>query len=108
MVRPLVLALGLLTAWTVTVPALAGPAFCGLTGQPYESHAYDVSDDGRTIVGYGRPPSGYQGFRWNRADGLTWLGDLPDGDFSSRAYAVSADGSVVAGEGSIPWYSTGS
>jgi uncharacterized membrane protein len=40
-----------------------------------------------------------EAFRWTSAAGMTGLGDLPGGDFYSKATDISADGSVVVGYG---------
>lgn len=52
---------------------------------------------------------GGEAFRWTPSDGMVGLGDLPGGDFFSRADAVSFDGSTVVGfsqavSGSNPYH----
>lgn len=49
------------------------------------------------VVGYASGTEGYQAFRWTEQNGTTGLGDLPDGEFNSKARDVSQDGSVVVG-----------
>lgn len=71
-----------------------------LLGHTY-SDAHDVSDDGRTVVGYGEG-SGTgirraEAFRWTAETGMVGLGDLPGGVDYSFASSVSADGSLVGG-----------
>lgn len=69
-----------------------------LPGGHIQSVAFDVSDDGSTIVGRGRSASGSEAFRWTAETGMVGLGDLPGGAFDSAAYAVSEDGSVIVGD----------
>ncbi|MAT68012.1 MAG: HAF repeat/PEP-CTERM domain-containing protein [Planctomycetaceae bacterium] len=92
-------------AWT------AGSGMVGLGDLPGEasglfsfvgSYAYGVSADGLTIVGRGFSDSGYEAFAWTADGGMTGLGDLPGGGFSSEARAVSADGTIVVGTGNTP------
>ena len=54
------------------------------------------------IVGTATSDKGTEAFRWTAADGMMPLGDLPDGEFSSSAYAVSGDGKVVVGRAAGP------
>jgi probable HAF family extracellular repeat protein/predicted outer membrane repeat protein len=61
------------------------------------SIAEGVSADGSVVVGYSWTGIDMQAFRWTEEDGMVGLGDLPGGDFWSKAFAVSADGSVVVG-----------
>ena len=68
-----------------------------LPGGDFYSHAFDVSADGSTVVGWSRSASGYEAFRWTSASGMVGLGDLSGGNFYSEAYGVSADGSTVVG-----------
>jgi probable HAF family extracellular repeat protein len=69
-------------------------------GFPYPiSRVFDVSADGRTVVGHGTTSAGDQAFRWTPQTGLVNLGDLTGGDTASRAHGVSADGSVIVGYG---------
>jgi probable HAF family extracellular repeat protein len=67
------------------------------------SWAFDLSRDGRTVVGssqYGAVgnPSLMQAFVWTEETGMVALGDLNGGQLSSSGQAISADGSVVVGE----------
>jgi probable HAF family extracellular repeat protein len=97
----------LLSLWGLAEVNAAGfQGVGGITGwQPYPiiSQAFDVSDDGRTVVGQAYTVSGnqafVQAFRWTSSSGGQGLGDLPGGGFGSYAYGVSSDGSVVVGEG---------
>jgi uncharacterized membrane protein len=60
------------------------------------SNAFDVSLDGRVIVGGGaNVPAG--GFRWTAAEGVGSVGDLPGGDAISEALGVSGDGGSIVG-----------
>ncbi len=75
----------------------------GILGTGDLSWAFDVSADGRTVVGssqYGAigVSSLMQAFVWTKATGQVALGDLNGGQLSSLGQAVSADGSVVVGE----------
>lgn len=77
-----------------------------LDDQRISSLAYDVSDDGRTIVGTGnyspgggpRPVTG-RAFAWTDALGLKALGDLPGLPDCSRAVAISPQGTDIVGIG---------
>ena len=62
-----------------------------------------VTADGSVVVGFGTSAAGPEAFRFETGgDGeggaMVGLGDLPGGDFYSKAFAVSADGSVVVGQ----------
>jgi len=63
---------------------------------PYQpsGYDYDVSWDGRVVVG-----QGYSEAYREEAGVHTWLGDLPGSDFGSGAYAVSPDGAIAVGYG---------
>jgi len=82
---------GIATRW------LSGPGPLALHNDC--SHAFGISADGSTIVGFGEIPAGTSGdvaFRWTEATGIAALGTLPDaGD--SRAEAISSDGSTIVG-----------
>jgi probable HAF family extracellular repeat protein len=75
-------------------------------GGRHESVAFDVSDDGRTVVGRatgelnGRQVG--EAFRWTAQTGMTTLGHLATDPNrkSSIARAVSGDGSVIVGNSS--------
>ena len=71
-----------------------------LPGGPTRSAAFDVTDDGGTVVGAGRTGAGSEAFLWTAAAGMVGLGDLPGGFYGSVAYGVSGDGGVVVGQGS--------
>src|SRR5690606_26940384 len=66
------------------------------------SRAFDVSDDGKIIVGWSTSEQGgdfvAEAFRWENGV-MQGLGDLPGGFFGSQARGVSGDGSVVIGYG---------
>jgi probable HAF family extracellular repeat protein len=71
-----------------------------LAGEPLRSAAFDVSADGRVVVGVGfRDYGSAEAFRWTQASGMVGLGDLPGGDMNSIASGVSTDGAVVVGAG---------
>jgi probable HAF family extracellular repeat protein len=75
----------------------------GILGTGDISWAFDVSRDGRTVVGSSRygalgVPSLMQAFVWTADGGLLALGDFDGGQVSSSGQAVSADGTVVVGE----------
>jgi probable HAF family extracellular repeat protein len=69
-------------------------------GNHFYGAAYGVSADGVIVAGVSESVQGPQAFRWTQGTGMVGLGDLPGGDFSSRASAVSADGSVIVGAAS--------
>jgi probable HAF family extracellular repeat protein len=64
--------------------------------------ARGVSGNGAIVVGDSNSINGIEAFRWTAAIGLQPLGDLPGGDFHSRAFAISDDGSVIAGRAASP------
>lgn len=62
------------------------------------SRAYDVSDDGNTVVGdysVSQPYSHRQAFRWKRNQGFIDLGTLPG--LNTYAYGISGDGLIIVG-----------
>ena len=76
-------------------------------GTNHFSGAFDVSDDGRIVVGTSAPDGsvgslGYQAFRWTEGGGMAGPTDLPRGIDYSTATTVSADGLIVAGWGNGP------
>jgi probable HAF family extracellular repeat protein len=79
----------------------------GLNGIGYlpggqNSSAYDVSANGRVIVGSSDSLNGIsEAFYWTIETGMVGLGDLPGGEFYSGAAAVSDDGAVIAGTGTM-------
>lgn len=82
-----------------------GGQFLGvLPGELASSQALDISQDGSTVVGQsnrrvaGTGARETEAFRWTTETGMVGLGDLPGGDFDSRAFATSGDGSIVVGE----------
>src|SRR6185369_15435357 len=40
-----------------------------------------------------------EAFKWTTDTGLVPLGDLPGGNFDSRAQGISADGRIIVGQG---------
>jgi len=90
---------------TLAATPAAASSFTGLGTLPGggpRSMAYDVSDDGTTVVGWSRSPNfgSVEAFRWTAGGGMVGLGDLPGGTFYSEASGVSADGGTVVGESS--------
>jgi probable HAF family extracellular repeat protein len=69
------------------------------------AEAYGASANGGVIVGATRSmqtgAAGREAFRWTQAGGMVGLGDLPDGNVLSYAYATTWDGSVVVGTGGV-------
>ena len=86
--------------WTAATGAVRLDTLAGYA----DAEAFGVSADGNVIVGasyFGPSGEQAQAVRWI-ADGsggftVEGLGDLPGGNFMSRAVAVSADGSVILG-----------
>lgn len=72
-------------------------------GPPFYSEAFDVSADGRTVVGEARYDVNpdqtpiCQAFRWQEG-GLIPLGYLHEENPRSCAYGISADGRVITGK----------
>lgn len=66
------------------------------SGKP-SSTAYDVSADGRVIVGYSTSEEGGQAFRWTPDDGMVGLGVIDPEHYGSSAYAVSNNGLWAVG-----------
>jgi probable HAF family extracellular repeat protein len=60
--------------------------------------AFDVSDDGKVVVGKCKVGEVDRAFRWTAAEGMQSLGTLGD---SSAAYGVSGDGKVIVGSHTI-------
>lgn len=86
----------------------AASSFRGLIGSPgavpEHVEAYDISNDGRVVVGQLRMTDMDRGeaFRWTAEAGFERLGILGGEDPESYALAVSADGSVVVGSSTSP------
>ena len=86
--------------WTAATGAVRLDSLAGYA----DAEAFGVSTDGNVIVGasyFGPSGEQEQAVRWI-ADGsggfsIEALGDLPGGNFMSRAAAVSADGNVILG-----------
>jgi uncharacterized membrane protein len=79
------------------------PSALGFIGNGAWSKAYDVSADGRVVVGEAHLNTSigeYMAVIWLNGNGPIQLGDLPGGYDRSRGVAISADGNTVAGWGS--------
>jgi len=73
---------------------------------PFPGFASGVSADGSIVAGR---VSRFKAFRWNSADGLVGLDELPGGPALNQANAVSDDGSVIVGQlssGAFRWTSS--
>jgi uncharacterized membrane protein len=75
-----------------------------LPSGPFSSRAFDVSDDGLTIVGMGRTSEGSKAFIWDPQNGirslevvLAAMGIDVDGWDLKRATGISADGRTIVG-----------
>ncbi|MCC7388031.1 MAG: hypothetical protein IT431_04600 [Phycisphaerales bacterium] len=66
------------------------------------SGAYDVSANGRVIVGYSTSEEGSQAFRWTPEDGMVGLGAVDPDNFVSSARAVSNNGLWTVGSSVTP------
>ena len=62
---------------------------------PSRSNAYEISDDGSTVVGLSWEGCNGRAFKWTQANGMEEL--AVDGSGGCRASVVSMDGSVIAG-----------
>lgn len=93
-------------AWVWRDPASGGAGVLeplpDLPGGDDFSQAFDVSDDGRVVVGR----SGNTASGPNTSVACLWrdgqvieIGDLPGSDTASVAWGVSGDGAVIVGEG---------
>lgn len=69
----------------------------GHLGVVARTSALAVAEGGLSVAGVGDTPVGREAFRWNAADGITGLGDLPGGAIDSIAFDISADGTVIVG-----------
>jgi len=74
-----------------------------LEGGNHYSYPWDVSADGRVVVGQSVASNGYEAFRWE--DGAMIGLGVPDGPASSSARGVSGDGAVVVGNDQVGNYS---
>jgi uncharacterized membrane protein len=105
--------LGLVTLHGAAIPEPPAPLpaageFLGLGPSRGESHATDVSDDGRVVTGAMRSASGHSsfGYRWSQGSAtLTPLGNLR-GLGTGSGYAISPDGKWVTGSFDAAQYST--
>ncbi len=75
-----------------------------LPGGLTNSNARAISADGNVVVGFGSSAASIscscvEAFKWTRETGLVPLGDLPGGNFDSRAQGISADGRIIVGQG---------
>ncbi len=68
-------------------------------GMSYPTRPYSLSADGSTVVGIAHvpQPNYSEAFRWTRAGGMEFLGEVPGGEHRPNALGVNADGSVVVG-----------
>lgn len=75
-----------------------------LPGGEFRSGAYDVSDDGRVIVGTGLDAgtSAFRAVRWTDTGPIEPLNPAPGQGQGSIATGVSGDGSVVVGNAWLP------
>jgi uncharacterized membrane protein len=82
---------GFVNAWRWTEPA----GMQMLAGLPADraSEAFDISADGRTIVGQ----SGGELYRWSETGGAEILGKLPGAAFLTSSIDVRADGNMIVG-----------
>lgn len=74
--------------------------FGGLNAEPLFTFPYDVSGDGRVVVGlsqYSTESSNVQAFRWTFEEGMAGLGFVSTNGYESIAHAVSYDGSSIIG-----------
>jgi len=63
------------------------------------SYGEGISRDGTIIVGSSTSTNGdSEAFYWTEQQGMQGLGDLPGGDFNSRAIGISNDGASVVGQ----------
>ncbi len=74
-----------------------------IPGEPFESAAYGVSNDGQVVVGYSIGSSNRVPIRWTAAGGLENLEPEPFGVWNWTAAAASADGSVIVGSSEAAW-----
>jgi probable HAF family extracellular repeat protein len=62
------------------------------------SQALAISGDGNVVVGNSANSAGHgPAVRWTQTDGMSSLGDLPNGTNDSNASATTFDGSVIVG-----------
>jgi uncharacterized membrane protein len=69
--------------------------------RPLDGVAYAASWDGAAIVGWTGDASTPSAVRWTQAGARSLLGNPPEGEFLSEAWAVSGDGSVIVGRGTF-------
>ena len=77
-----------------------------IPGGATNSTARAICADGSVIAGFGSSAAStaqcgicQEAFRWTAATGIVGLGDLPGGDFDSRAAGISGDGRIIVGAG---------
>lgn len=80
--------------WTPSQGMAALGAMPG--GRYFYSVAFDISDDGRVVVGQTDGPHGDEPYRWTAKTGFQSIAP-PGGPWFGTAFGVSADGSVVVG-----------
>lgn len=70
-------------------------------GTFFISEAHGISPDGRVVLGRvrGTPQGNAEAAYWTCEAGWVVIGDLPGGDFNSRATASSKNGSIIVGAG---------
>lgn len=93
--------LSLLAVAVAGVSASAQVTFLGLgdfTGGDTSSRAYDVTNGGTVVAGYGVDASGGMAFRWTPGTGLVALGELAGGSYGSNGFKMSDDGTVIVGQ----------
>jgi probable HAF family extracellular repeat protein len=84
------LLVALIVPWAPVLAASFTP-LGDLPGGDFSSTGYDVSSDGRVVVGQGSSASGSQAFVWDLATGMVGIGS------ESIASGISAAGDVVVG-----------
>jgi len=84
--------------WTAETGVVALGRQAG--GKPVECDVYDMSADGRYIVGLvvHEDTRNLEMMRWSAERGIELLGYFPKGESRSIAYGVSDDGRMVVGE----------
>ncbi|HEV7282000.1 MAG TPA: hypothetical protein VGN57_17490 [Pirellulaceae bacterium] len=83
----------------------AGPRFIGTFGEVLgTSEAYDVTPDGKYVVGTATHEDGFKhAFRWSQEGGLEDLGTYePTGHVGNQAaFGISPDGQIVVGQAAL-------
>lgn len=90
---------GLAQAWRWTEKGgFQGLGYLPGATQQY-SAAWDISADGRRIVGQSNTTVGGEAFLWTEETGMVSLQDLAGGSNAGKASAISPNGQWIAGEG---------